>query len=104
MGCKESKDGDGMRVEEEWAKRNLPEVSQTAFENKFEVLLYMTLNLIRNDPQWAIPFIKNVKHHKHYTGGNIESIVGILRNAKNLPIMEISLQGISACRKANDEI
>ena len=73
MGCKESKnDGNGMRVEEEWAKRNLPEVSQTAFENRFEVLLYMTLNLIRTDPQWAIPFIKNVKHHKHYTGGNIE--------------------------------
>ena len=73
MGCKESKgDTNEMKVDEEWKKRNLPDIPSSAFENKFEELLYKTLNLIRTDPQWTIPYIKNVKHHKHYTGGNIE--------------------------------
>jgi hypothetical protein len=45
-----------------------------------------------------------VKHHKHYTGGNIEQIIGILRATKPLNIMEVSNHGIAACRKANDEI
>lgn len=73
MGCKESKsDPNDMRVDEEWRRRNLPDIDSSLFENKFEETLFKTLNLIRSDPQWVIPYIKTVKHHKHYTGGNIE--------------------------------
>ena len=93
-----------MRVEEEWKKRSLPDIPSSSFENRFEEVLYKTLNLIRTDPQWAVPYIKNVIHHKHYTGGNIEQIIGILKSTKALSILEVSCNGIAACRKANDEI
>ncbi len=51
MGCKESKgDTNEMKVDEEWKKRNLPDIPLNSFENGFEVALYKTLNLIRTDP------------------------------------------------------
>ena len=49
----------------------LPLVLMENFENEAERLLFKTINLIRRDPLWAIPFIMKVKDHPKYTGSNI---------------------------------
>lgn len=76
MGCKNSKDEKkSMEVEETWSKLKLPKVNREYFDNDFEVLLYKTLNLIRINPEWAIPHVKSVRSHRHYTGANIEMVI-----------------------------
>jgi hypothetical protein len=79
-----------MQVEETWAKLKLPHVPKDAFENDFELLLYKTLNLIRVSPEWAIPHVKSVRSHKHYTGANIEIVIQLLRRQGTLPLLELS--------------
>jgi hypothetical protein len=91
MGCKNTKDDkNDMRVNEKWNHHGMPEVPFEDFENEFEVTLFKTLNLIRLDPQWAIPHIKNVRHHPHYTGANIDLVIQILRKMRPLPLIEVS--------------
>jgi hypothetical protein len=79
------------------------------FENDQEIVLFKTLNLIRNSPEWAIPHIKRLRSHKKYTGANLDLVVARLRKVaeglkdRKLPLIEISLAGIKVCRKAQDE-
>lgn len=51
MGCKNSRDyNEGMNVQERWKNLKMPEISECAFENEFEMLLFKTICLIRVDP------------------------------------------------------
>ena len=105
MGCKASKDdASDMRVLSHWAKLNLPEPSSDAFDNDFEFQLYKTINLIRLDPQWAIPFVRNVRHHKNYTGANVDLVIEMLKRQFPLPLLKISIEGNAACRGVNEEM
>jgi len=51
------------------------EVDKSLFENDSEITLFKTINLIWADPKWAIPRIKDLKHHIRYTGANIELVL-----------------------------
>jgi hypothetical protein len=51
-----------------------------------------------------LPYIRDAKHNKHYTGANIGLAVELLKKLKPLPILEISSQGNEACRKVNEDM
>lgn len=44
------------------------------------------------------------KNNPHYTGANIELVVGILKGMKDVPMMKLSECGTIACRKVNEEM
>jgi tRNA A-37 threonylcarbamoyl transferase component Bud32 len=79
------------------------------FENEHEIVLFKTLNLVRNSPEWVIPHIKRLRSHKKYTGASLDTVVRRLRKISDatqtskLPLLEISLAGMKVCRKAQDE-
>ena len=75
MGCKQSTKATGLDVDTYWSVKKLPQLPQNLFENESERMLYKTINLIRMDPQWAVPYIKNIRHHKRYTGANVELVL-----------------------------
>lgn len=76
MGCNGSRpDSKTMNVKEHWKNLKLPEVPAGTFENEFELIFYKTICLIRIDPRWIIPYVKNAKDNKHYTGANIEIVI-----------------------------
>ena len=122
MGCKNTRldscgDGTVMSVHDEWTYRNLPVLTDTAhslngiilkfaFENDQEAVLFKTINLIRHNPAWTIPFIKKLRSHKKYTGANIELVMKRVRelSAKTLPLLEVSVEGVNVCRKVNEDL
>ncbi|CDW75664.1 UNKNOWN [Stylonychia lemnae] len=105
MGCQNTKDDKkSMNVLQRWNTLKFQEPAEGVFENDFELLLFKTMNLIRQDPQWAIPFIKNVRQHKHYTGANIDLVIQILKKQKPLPLLEISQHATNVCRKVNEDM
>lgn len=106
MGCKESKDlrSRTLQINERWKLLKLPEWPANTFENDFEYLLFKTICLIRHDPTYFIPFVKNARDNKHYTGANIDLVITILKNMTSLPLLEVSSEGTEACRKVNDEM
>ena len=62
MGCRNAKeDAHGMNIEDQWQKRNLPIIDKSLFENESEITLFKTINLIRHDPEWAIPYIRKLR-------------------------------------------
>lgn len=56
------------------------------------------------DPQWAIPFVRNVRHHKNYTGANVDLVIEVLKRQRPLPLLKISSEGNAACRAINEEM
>jgi len=82
----------------------LPEWPEDTFENDFEELLFKTIALVRMDPRWAIPYVKEARGNKHYTGANIDLVINILKSIQPLPLLEISADGMTACRKVNEEM
>jgi hypothetical protein len=96
-------EGDGqLNVTDRWRVKRFPDIPPKTFENEEEIIIYKTLCLIRADPHYMLPYIRDAKHNKHYTGANIGLALELLKKMKPLPIFEISSQGIEACRKVND--
>lgn len=109
MGCKHSNDKNGdiasdMNIHETWKRLCLQEPEKGTFSNQFEVSLFKALNLIRLDPKWAIPHIRKVRGHKHYTGANVDMVIQILKKQKCLPALEVNINAMSTCKKANEEL
>lgn len=76
-----------MNVNERWKLLKLPEISSCHFENDFELLLFKTMCLIRVDPQWILPYVQKARNHPNYTGANIELVINILKNLKDVPLL-----------------
>jgi hypothetical protein len=58
MGCKHSSsDNAGLDVESAWLQKHFDPVPLSLFENSAERIIFMAVNLVRNDPLWAIPHI-----------------------------------------------
>ena len=72
------------------------------FENESELKIFKTMNLIRLDPLWVIPHIKNIRHHKKYTGANINLVLNRLKVQSPLPMLEVSQLASKACKKVNE--
>jgi hypothetical protein len=84
MGCRCAREYDygagigagiNMNTDQTWVSHRLPLVLMENYENEAERLLFKTINLIRYDPQWAIPFIMKVKDHPKYTGADINQVI-----------------------------
>lgn len=60
--------------------------------------MFKTINLIRMDPNWVIPYLNNITNHKNYTGADIDLVLNRLKSSTSLPAVEISLLGNMACR------
>ena len=91
-------------MNDRWKVKKFREIPPMSFENEEEIVIYKTLCLIRADPHYMLPYIRDAKHNKHYTGANIGLATEILKKMKPLPIFEISSQGNEACRKVNEDM
>lgn len=100
MGCKQSSET-GMNVDSIWSSKNNPDLNPTLFENDSEKTLFKTINLIRTDPKWLVPFIKNVKNHQKYTGANLNLVLSRLNSMKPIKMLEISPLASKACKQVN---
>ncbi len=67
--------GISMDTEQAWLANKLPLVLIENFESEEERLLFKTINLVRFNPSWAIPYMMKAKHHPKYTGANIASVI-----------------------------
>ena len=97
-------DSTHLNVNDRWRVKRFPDIPPKTFENHEEETIYKTLCLIRSDPHYMLPYIRDAKHNKHYTGANIGLAVELLKKMKPLPILQVSVQGNEACRKANDDM
>ena len=93
-----------LNVNDRWRVKRFPDIPPKTFENPEEEIIYKTLCLIRCDPHYMLPYIREAKHNKHYTGANIGLAIELLKKMKPLPIFEVSSQGNEACRKANEDM
>jgi hypothetical protein len=60
MGCSSARPA-RFNIEEEYKNKNLPIPEGTELENQFEKEAFMTINLIRHDPKFFLPMLKNVR-------------------------------------------
>jgi len=62
MGCKPTKASlRELNVVSEWENLNLPKIPNSWFQNESERLIYMTINLIRQDPHWPLSFLDGLR-------------------------------------------
>lgn len=60
MGCTSSTEPK-KTIQYSYAEKNLPMPDPSEYENEFEKVAYMTINLIRHDPKTFIPKVMEVK-------------------------------------------
>ena len=90
-----------MNVDLLWESKHFIDVPSTLFDNDSEKTLFKTINLIRSDPKWLLPYIKNVKNHQRYTGANINLVLSRLNTMKPINMVEISPLASKACKNVN---
>mmetsp|Transcript_33090 Transcript_33090/g.32221 ORF Transcript_33090/g.32221 Transcript_33090/m.32221 type:complete len:109 (+) Transcript_33090:52-378(+) len=93
-----------MDIEKTWIVSKLPLVTIEDFENQSERQIYKTLNLIRRDPEWAIPFILKAKDHPSYTNTDIKNVVEVLKSTQPAQIMTLNVIASQACRQVNGQL
>ena len=87
-----------------WQQRNLAAPEQNTFENMAEILIYKTINLIRLDPKWIIPYVRNSRNHAKFSGANIKLVLDRLENAEPMDILLPNQGAMNACRRVNSQI